>query len=124
MVDAVIGGGPAGLTGAYELQKLSDEHRLIVMDRLIIRGGNTLKGDIPISGAKNAALPIIISALLAKGKHKFFNVPKLHDVQTTIDCRHDDFCITLLVVHFFRRFAVGPGIHRNQAGNEDAISAF
>jgi len=54
------------------------------MDKLIISGGQRLDGEIRISGAKNAALPIIFSALLSDGPLTICNVPHLHDVTTTI----------------------------------------
>jgi UDP-N-acetylglucosamine 1-carboxyvinyltransferase len=52
------------------------------MDRLVIEGGKALHGEIPISGAKNAALPLMASALLAAGCHKLQNVPRLRDIRT------------------------------------------
>jgi len=52
------------------------------MDRIRIRGGQTLRGEVRISGAKNAALPILASALLARGRSTFKNVPLLNDVGT------------------------------------------
>ncbi len=52
------------------------------MDSIEIVGGNRLVGDVPISGAKNAALPIMTAALLADGEHVFRNVPNLRDVHT------------------------------------------
>ena len=52
------------------------------MDSFRIRGGARLEGTVPISGAKNAALPILCSALLADGAHRFRNVPALRDVGT------------------------------------------
>ena len=54
------------------------------MDRIKIVGGNTLKGTIPISGAKNAALPIIVASLLAEGETVLKNVPNLMDIKTII----------------------------------------
>jgi UDP-N-acetylglucosamine 1-carboxyvinyltransferase len=50
------------------------------MDRIRIVGGNTLKGTIPISGAKNAALPLMIAALLTEDTLILDNVPRLADV--------------------------------------------
>jgi UDP-N-acetylglucosamine 1-carboxyvinyltransferase len=50
------------------------------MDRIRITGGETLKGTIPISGAKNAALPLMIASLLTKGTLELHNVPRLADV--------------------------------------------
>ena len=52
------------------------------MDKLIIRGGKRLKGEVEISGAKNAALPVIAAALLAEGKHSISRVPDLRDIKT------------------------------------------
>ncbi len=55
------------------------------MDQLVIEGGKPLYGTIPISGSKNAALPLLISSiLLTKKPATFYNVPKLRDIQTTI----------------------------------------
>ena len=52
------------------------------MDKLVIQGGARLRGEIPISGAKNAALPIICAALLTANPLEVDNVPALHDVAT------------------------------------------
>lgn len=52
------------------------------MDSIQIIGGNRLVGSVPISGAKNAALPILTAALLADGEHVFRNVPNLRDIHT------------------------------------------
>jgi UDP-N-acetylglucosamine 1-carboxyvinyltransferase len=52
------------------------------MERLIINGGKPLKGEVEISGAKNAALPIITASILAPGVHQITNVPELRDVST------------------------------------------
>jgi UDP-N-acetylglucosamine 1-carboxyvinyltransferase len=50
------------------------------MDRIRIRGGQRLTGEIPISGAKNAALPLMIASLLTEETLRLCNVPRLHDV--------------------------------------------
>jgi len=55
------------------------------MDKLIITGGATLDGEIRISGAKNAALPILAATLLAEGPMTVGNVPHLQDVTTTME---------------------------------------
>jgi len=55
------------------------------MDKLIIDGGISLNGEIRISGAKNAALPILIGTLLADGPVRIGNVPHLHDITTTLE---------------------------------------
>ena len=55
------------------------------MDKLIITGGARLEGEVRISGAKNATLPILAATLLADGPVIVGNVPHLHDVTTTIE---------------------------------------
>ena len=52
------------------------------MDSIRIIGGSRLEGRVPISGAKNAALPILCAALLSDGDHVFRNVPELEDIRT------------------------------------------
>ncbi len=52
------------------------------MDKLLITGGNPLNGEIRISGAKNAALPILAATLLADTPSYISNVPHLHDITT------------------------------------------
>jgi len=54
------------------------------MDKIIVTGGNRLSGEISVSGAKNAALPILAASLLAEGRHVFRNVPNLVDVATML----------------------------------------
>ena len=54
------------------------------MDKLLIRGGTALEGEVRISGAKNAALPILAAALLPEEPVRIGNVPQLHDVTTMI----------------------------------------
>ena len=53
------------------------------MDSIVVRGGNRLQGTVRISGAKNAALPILASSLLAEGTSTYSNVPELADIATT-----------------------------------------
>ena len=53
------------------------------MDKIIIEGGRSLSGDVRISGAKNAALPMLISSLLADGVSTYSNVPDLRDIHST-----------------------------------------
>lgn len=55
------------------------------MNKLMINGGVRLKGDVRISGAKNAVLPILAATLLAEGPATIENVPHLHDVTTTVE---------------------------------------
>ncbi|MBF0488245.1 MAG: UDP-N-acetylglucosamine 1-carboxyvinyltransferase [Nitrospirae bacterium] len=52
------------------------------MDRLIITGGKQLSGAVEISGAKNAALPLMASTILCKGETALSNIPKLKDIMT------------------------------------------
>ena len=53
------------------------------MDRIRIRGGKSLKGEIRISGAKNAALPLMATSLLTDGEVRLDSVPDLADITTT-----------------------------------------
>ncbi|RMD70115.1 MAG: UDP-N-acetylglucosamine 1-carboxyvinyltransferase [Gammaproteobacteria bacterium] len=55
------------------------------MDKLQILGGPPLKGEVRISGAKNAALPILAAALLGDTPSVLCNVPHLHDITTTME---------------------------------------
>ena len=55
----------------------------VYMDKIVIKGGRALKGEVRISGAKNAALPILISSLLTDGWNTYSNVPNLKDIQST-----------------------------------------
>ena len=52
------------------------------MDKLLVRGGRALRGEVVISGAKNAALPEMCAALLTDEPVHLINVPRLHDVRT------------------------------------------
>jgi UDP-N-acetylglucosamine 1-carboxyvinyltransferase len=54
------------------------------MDKLLVRGGNTLKGEVLISGAKNAALPELCATLLTAEPMVLRNVPQLQDVNTML----------------------------------------
>lgn len=68
------------------------------MESLIIKGGNKLYGSVTISGAKNAALPILAATILAEGNYKISNVPYLRDVYTMnkllgtlgVNCNHEN----------------------------------
>ncbi|PKN19002.1 MAG: UDP-N-acetylglucosamine 1-carboxyvinyltransferase [Deltaproteobacteria bacterium HGW-Deltaproteobacteria-6] len=53
------------------------------MDKIVINGGKPLQGDVQISGAKNAALPVLTAALLTEGTCTFSNIPDLVDIKTT-----------------------------------------
>ena len=54
------------------------------MQKIVVQGGMPLRGDVRISGAKNAVLPILCAGLLADGPLVVRNVPNLHDVKTTL----------------------------------------
>ncbi len=54
------------------------------MEKLVIEGGKTLKGNIMVNGSKNAALPILFGAILVDGPVTYTNVPRLQDIKTTI----------------------------------------
>lgn len=68
------------------------------MNKIRIRGGNALKGSIPISGAKNAALPLLAASLLTEGRLTLANIPYLADIITMAN---------LLVQH-------GVGLHMDE----------
>ena len=55
------------------------------MDKLMISGGVPLSGEVRISGAKNAALPILAATLLSDGPTTVGNIPHLHDITTTME---------------------------------------
>jgi UDP-N-acetylglucosamine 1-carboxyvinyltransferase len=55
------------------------------MDKLIITGGARLSGELRISGAKNAALPILAATLLSETPVSVGNIPHLHDITTTME---------------------------------------
>jgi len=52
------------------------------LDKLIIHGGRRLAGEVVVSGAKNAALPLLFATLLAPGPHRIGNLPRLRDIST------------------------------------------
>jgi UDP-N-acetylglucosamine 1-carboxyvinyltransferase len=54
------------------------------MERFLVEGGTRLRGEVEVSGAKNAALKLIAAALLAPGKSVFHNVPRIKDVGTML----------------------------------------
>ncbi len=83
------------------------------MDQIQINGGRKLEGEVAISGAKNAALPLIASAILVEGMCEFFNVPHLMDIRSIkllledlgARCTFDDHVMTV----------DGSGIHKIEA---------
>src|SRR5438309_9746223 len=77
------------------------------MDNLVIEGGVPLEGTVRVSGAKNAALPILCAALLTDGPCTFRNVPALRDIDTT----------ALLLRHMGAVIDVAPPIVTCRAGS-------
>jgi UDP-N-acetylglucosamine 1-carboxyvinyltransferase len=59
------------------------------MDKIVIEGGQPLKGSVRISGAKNAVLPILAATLLTRGRNIIDGVPKVRDVATMIQLLKD-----------------------------------
>jgi len=83
------------------------------MDKIIVEGGRPLAGEVRISGAKNAALPILISSLLTDGTCTFTNVPDLMDIQST----------SLLLSHLGARVETREDTVRIDAGDLDQFEA-
>ncbi|MCH8933714.1 MAG: UDP-N-acetylglucosamine 1-carboxyvinyltransferase, partial [Nitrospinae bacterium] len=54
------------------------------MDRIIVEGGHRLQGQVTISGAKNAVLPVLAATLLTAGRNEIHNVPGVRDVTTML----------------------------------------
>jgi UDP-N-acetylglucosamine 1-carboxyvinyltransferase len=54
------------------------------LDKLVIKGGKKLTGEVLVSGSKNASLPIFVATILAPGLNRIGNVPFLRDINTTI----------------------------------------
>ncbi len=74
------------------------------MDKILIKGGFTLNGHARVSGAKNAALPILFSTLLAEGEHSFDNVPVLKDIESTAELLKSLGCESQRDGHTFKVF--------------------
>jgi UDP-N-acetylglucosamine 1-carboxyvinyltransferase len=74
--------GEAALSCKALLKTISKYHEEKLMDKLLISGGISLNGEICISGAKNAALPILAATLLANSPCYITNVPRLRDITT------------------------------------------
>lgn len=53
------------------------------MDKMIVKGGAVLRGEVSAGGAKNSALKLLFASLLAEGEHVFRNVPALKDIEST-----------------------------------------
>ena len=72
------------------------------MDKILVTGGSILNGHVSASGAKNAALPILFSTLLAEGEHTFDNVPLLKDIESTAELLQSLGCESSRDGHTFR----------------------
>lgn len=66
------------------------------MDKIVVKGGERLDGTLEVSGAKNAALPILLATILADGVHKIENVPNLADINSTLSLLGRIGCPSLL----------------------------
>jgi UDP-N-acetylglucosamine 1-carboxyvinyltransferase len=82
------------------------------MDKILIEGGRPLQGNVRISGAKNAALPILAATLLCGGVHRLRNLPRLRDIRTT----------KTLLYHLGATFEEGEplGIHTDELDSFEA----
>lgn len=72
------------------------------MDKMLVTSGVSLNGSVEVSGAKNAALPILFSTLLAEGEHTFDNVPMLKDIESTAELLQSLGCESKRDGHTFR----------------------
>ncbi|MDH3975306.1 MAG: UDP-N-acetylglucosamine 1-carboxyvinyltransferase [Deltaproteobacteria bacterium] len=54
------------------------------MDKIVIKGGERLQGEVRVSGSKNAALPLLASSILADGESRIRNIPPLNDIKTML----------------------------------------
>ena len=59
------------------------------MDKIVIKGGQRLNGEVQVSGSKNSALPLLFATLLAPGIHQISNVPFLRDINTAVKVLHE-----------------------------------
>jgi hypothetical protein len=74
----------SGELHALSMKTQTPEEWSARVDKLLIRGGTPLSGEIAISGAKNAALPILCASLLSSEPLQLCNVPHLNDVTTML----------------------------------------
>ena len=59
------------------------------MDKIVVRGGVPLRGEIAVSGSKNAALPLLFASLLTEDECRLGQVPQLVDIRTALRLLHD-----------------------------------
>ncbi len=82
-MDVITGNArPAGGIAAPAADSTATTDTQKPMDALILRGGRPLSGRVTVSGAKNAALPVMAATLLAPGVHRLRHVPQLSDTRT------------------------------------------
>src|SRR6266571_6572790 len=68
---------------------LSRSERVRCMDKIVVRGGVPLRGEIAVSGSKNAALPLLFASLLTEDECRLGQVPQLVDIRTALRLLHD-----------------------------------
>lgn len=90
------------------------------MDKIKIRGGKPLRGTVQISGAKNAALPILISSLLTDQECRYTNVPELQDIRTTMTLLHHLGCVSKLDLKS-NRVSISAGAIRTKEAPYDLV---
>lgn len=84
------------------------------MDKIIIEGGTPLVGQVTISGAKNAVLPVLAATLLTQGKNEILEVPRVRDVKTMVDLVQD--LGAEVVQHNGSRIVLDTsGVHKTEA---------
>lgn len=83
------------------------------MDKIVIKGGVRLKGEVAVSGAKNSALPLLFATLLAAGESELTNIPGLRDINTA----------ARLLAELGARVECGGGICRVDASEIGGIEA-
>lgn len=79
------------------------------MDKMVVKGGAQLNGEVSAGGAKNSALKLLFASLLAEGEHVFHNVPNLKDVESTGTLLGSLGCETKREGHTFRVNVKKPG---------------
>jgi len=84
------------------------------LDKIIIEGGTPLVGQVTISGAKNAVLPVLAATLLTQGKNEILEVPRVRDVKTMVDLVQD--LGAEVVQHNGSRIVLDTsGVHKTEA---------
>src|SRR5207237_1587489 len=67
----------------------AESERARGMDKIVVRGGVPLRGEIAVSGSKNAALPLLFASLLTEDECRLGQVPQLVDIRTALRLLHD-----------------------------------